>query len=200
MGLALLRYPIISTIFEHGRFDSSSSQLTAIPLLYASAGLCALAALKIIVPGFYARQDTRTPVAAAAIAMIVNLSANLLLIKPLGVAGPAVAAVCAAWVNCLMLYLFLRKMLLSGHEKALIVSVFRSTASAIPAAALLYWTAGGIAWIGLALWERILTLFMLIILTAASYLAASWVMRCPEFFELAALFRVGVLRHKGERK
>lgn len=199
VGLALLRIPIISTLFEHGRFDSTSSQLTATPLLFSAAGLTAIAALKIIVPAYYARQDTRTPVATAVVAMVVNFSVNLLLINPLGVAGPAVAAVSSGWVNCLILYLLLRKKLCSGHQKALIISLIRSIAATIPAAILLYWSADGIVWLGLAFWERCMALAGIIILTASCYLTAARLLQCPELHELAALLGLRSLRNRGER-
>jgi putative peptidoglycan lipid II flippase len=200
VGLVLLRQPIISTLFQHGRFDSDSTQLTAIPLLFSSAGLCAFAALRVIVPSFYARHDTRTPVFAAGIAFMVNIVANVLLLRPLGVAGPAVAAVSAGWINCLYLYRALRANFPPGFEKGLGLSISRSLAATVPTGILLYWAAQKIFWIGSTPLERIIALSALVILAITAYFAAAWAFRCREFFEIAAFFRQSMLQNMSKKR
>src|ERR1044071_3274733 len=76
VGLVLLRNEIIQVLFEHGDFNATSTGLTAWALPFFAIGLSAFSMVKIIVPAFYALQDTRTPVKIAFIAMLVNIVLN----------------------------------------------------------------------------------------------------------------------------
>ncbi|MET0137726.1 MAG: lipid II flippase MurJ, partial [Sphingobium sp.] len=75
-------------------------------------GVPAYVFIKVLTPGFYARQDTRTPVRIAFAAMLVNLVGNLALIWPLGAVGIALSTALSAWVNVILLYWVLHR---HGH-------------------------------------------------------------------------------------
>jgi putative peptidoglycan lipid II flippase len=94
--------------------------------------------IKVLTPGFYARQDTKTPVRVALIAMLVNLIGNLILIWPLGPVGIALSTAISAWVNVVLLYWILHR-----HDHLRMDARFRAKALRI--------TAAGIA-MGLGLW------------------------------------------------
>src|SRR5690606_31544963 len=66
----------------------------------------------VITPGFYAREDTKTPVKTAVIVLIANIALNFLLIPPFGIYGLAIAIATCSWLNCIMLYVILRN---RGH-------------------------------------------------------------------------------------
>jgi putative peptidoglycan lipid II flippase len=104
VGLILMRRPIVQVLFQHGKFDSISTELTAWALLFYTIGLPFFASSKILVPAFYSMQDMRTPVKIAAISMVVNIILNFILLKPLLNGGPAFATSLAGVVNSLMLY------------------------------------------------------------------------------------------------
>lgn len=78
IGLILLRNPVISLLFERGKFDMQSSQLVAWALLWYSAGLLGHSIVEIVSRAFYALQDTKTPVLIGAAAMSLNVLLSLI--------------------------------------------------------------------------------------------------------------------------
>lgn len=107
--LALLRQPVVTVLFP--RFDAAAVDLTADTLLYFLVGLTAHALIAVLARAFYARQDTRTPVAAAILAVAINTTLAVLLVGPLGLSGIAIAIAIAAWVEALVLFALLERLL-----------------------------------------------------------------------------------------
>jgi putative peptidoglycan lipid II flippase len=101
--LAILRRQAVTLLFGYGRFDAASIDLTANALLFFVIGLAAHALIAVLARAFYARQDTRTPVAAAVLAVVVNTTLAVLLVGPLGLGGIALAIATAAWLEALIL-------------------------------------------------------------------------------------------------
>ncbi|MGZ3233369.1 MAG: murein biosynthesis integral membrane protein MurJ [Croceibacterium sp.] len=112
VGLVLCGEPIASALFGYGRFNPTDTHYTAQALAAFSIGLPSYVLVKVLTPGYYARQDTRTPVRYAVISMVVNLVLNLALILPLAHMGPPLATAIASSVNVWLLYATLRK---RGH-------------------------------------------------------------------------------------
>ncbi|HEX7368783.1 MAG TPA: murein biosynthesis integral membrane protein MurJ [Rhodanobacteraceae bacterium] len=79
-GLLLLAEPVVATFFQNGRFNAFDSHMTAIAIEGLAAGVPAIALTRTLLPAFYSRQDTRTPVKAGVIALVVNMIANFALI------------------------------------------------------------------------------------------------------------------------
>ncbi|MFN7136793.1 MAG: murein biosynthesis integral membrane protein MurJ [Thermomonas sp.] len=77
LGLMLLSLPLVSTIFQYGKFTAESARMTALSVFGLSFGLPAFALVKTVLPAFYARQDTRTPVRAGLVAMVANMVFNV---------------------------------------------------------------------------------------------------------------------------
>lgn len=109
LGLIILGSPIISLLFERGRFTSQATQATSWALLFYSTGIVAYAGVKVVASAFYSMQDTRTPVRIASIAMVVNIVLNLILMRILDVGGLAFATAIASFINLLILLYYLRK-------------------------------------------------------------------------------------------
>lgn len=110
VGLIVLAAPIIATIFHHGAFTDRDVHMTSISLIAYSAGLLAFVAVKVLAPGFYARENTKTPVKIAAASMAVNIVLSLLLFYPFGHVGLATATSAAAVANAgALLFLLLRE-------------------------------------------------------------------------------------------
>lgn len=109
IGLVFLAQPIISTLFEHGKFDLQSSQATANALMALAWGLPAYVLTKIFNTSFYAQEDTTTPVIFAGITVAVDIVLSILLIRSFHHVGIALATAGAAWVNVILLALALRK-------------------------------------------------------------------------------------------
>ena len=101
--LAILRRQVVTLLFDYGRFDAAAIELTANTLLFFLLGLAAHALIAVLARAFYARQDTRTPVAAAILAVVINTTLAILLVGPLGLGGIALAIAIAAWIEALLL-------------------------------------------------------------------------------------------------
>ncbi|WND03744.1 murein biosynthesis integral membrane protein MurJ [Temperatibacter marinus] len=104
LALATIAQPLIASLFEREAFSSADSFQTSAALVAYALGLPAYVLTKVLAPGFYARGDTKTPVKFGIITLVVNTSANLLLIGPFGHVGLALGTAIAAWVNVLLLY------------------------------------------------------------------------------------------------
>ncbi len=142
-GLILLRHQIIEVLFQHGDFDAASTALTAWALLFFAPGLSAFSMVKVIVPAFYALQDTRTPVKIAFIAMFLNIGLNLLFIRPLQNGGPALATTASAFFNSLALMIIFRKRYgsfgLRGIANSVMKFVIASAALAVVGYIVIHW-------------------------------------------------------------
>jgi len=104
LGLALLATPILATLFQYGAFTASDVSHSSLSLVAFALGLPGFVAVKVLAPGYFARQDMRAPVRIAAVAVGANLVFNALLVPSLAHAGLALATAGAAWVNALLLY------------------------------------------------------------------------------------------------
>jgi len=116
IGLAMLSSPILITLFQYDAFQANDVKMSALSLAAYAAGLPAFIAVKVLAPGFYARQDTRTPVKIAIIAMVSNMALNFTFVGVmlyLSFKGPhmglALASSVAAYINAGLLYRGLRK-------------------------------------------------------------------------------------------
>lgn len=110
-GLMLLGRPIVAVLFEHGQFSPQATALTTHALFFFAIGLLAYSAVKILASAFYAFQNTRVPVQWAALSVALNAVLSILLMKPMGVGGLALATASASWVNAIGLYVLLRQKL-----------------------------------------------------------------------------------------
>lgn len=108
-GLILLAAPILSTLFQYRAFTEMDVTMAARSLMAYAIGLPGFILIKILSSAFFSRQDTRTPVKAGVIAMLCNIVLNLLLVFPLAHVGLALATSLSAYVNCGLLYLYLRR-------------------------------------------------------------------------------------------
>ncbi len=111
VGLIVLRVPIVTLLFERGRFTPDDTLATAQAVLYYTLGLSAIAGGRIIVPVFYALKDTATPVKCAAASVGLNILFSLLLMGPLQHNGLALATTLSSFFNFFLLLWLLRKRL-----------------------------------------------------------------------------------------
>ncbi len=173
LGLMMLAGPMMATLFQSEVFDAGDVAMAERSLMAYSFGLQAFILIKVLAPGFYARQDTRSPVKIGVIAMVVNMLLNLALIFPLQHAGLALATSLSAYLNA---YLLLRNL---RREKAYVPAegwrrlAVQVGAAALLMAALLGWASPELGtWMEVGRMQRIGMLVGLIGLGAAVYLAA----------------------------
>lgn len=100
-------FPIISVLFERGAFQAADAQATSATLMAYALGLPAFVLIRSLLPGFYAREDTKTPVKIALVVVTVNVALKLALMQPLSQVGLALATSAASWVNCALLAVLL---------------------------------------------------------------------------------------------
>jgi len=119
-GLWALSLPLVRLLYQHGHFHTWDTNETAAALSAYCVGLCAYSAVKVLVPTYYALGDTRTPVMASFLSVLVNLGGNLLLMRPLGHVGLALSTSLTMLFNFAQLSFYLRKKLgrLDGRHMA----------------------------------------------------------------------------------
>ena len=173
--LAVMSGPMLSTLFQYGRFDGHSVLMAQKSLTMFAIGITPFMLVKVLAAGFYAKQDMRTPVRIAVIAMVTNTVLNVILIWPLAHAGIALATSLASLVNTGFLFYLLR---LRGHYKARegwLAFGVRIVIANILLAVWLWVGAGDInTWItSHAMW-RIEHLAFLLVTAVLLYFAALW--------------------------
>ena len=133
VALAICAVPFVTMIFEGGRFDLADAEVTGDVLATLVMGLPAYVLVKVLVPNFYARADTRTPVVAAFISLAVFIAATLFFLEEYGVIGVAFASVVGAWINVGFLLIVLAN---RGHYRMPLALFLRIARQAVAAAAM----------------------------------------------------------------
>ena len=189
VALVVSSVPLVRGVFEHGAFTPADTAGTAAALAAFSLGVPAYVLIKVLTPGFYARQDTRTPVRLAVVSMLVNLVGNLALIGPLGHVGVAVATAASAWVNVGLLYWTLRKRDHLHFDARFVERAWRiGVASALMAFALAFLNPVAAELMGTGLLQRLLALGLLCGAGAAVYGIAVVALRGVDLGELRRQF------------
>jgi len=190
VGLALLATPLVATLFLHGAFDVHDLEMTRQALWAYAAGLLGLIMVKVLAPGFYARQNIRTPVKIGIATLGVTQALNLVLVLPLGHAGLALGIGLGACFNASLLLFFLRKHAIyqpvAGWSRFLAQLGF----GLLMMSAVLWWLSPSQpVWIGWSLLERTWHLTLVVLAGAAVYFAALFAvgMRVSDYTRRGAL-------------
>ena len=141
-ALLVLAVPITVVLFERGAFTGADASATGHALAAFACGLPAYVLIKVLAPGYFAREDTATPIKIGIFAMVVNVALNLLLIGPLAHVGIALATAIAAWINAALLGVGLWR---RGHftpDRHLTLKLIKMAAAALVMAAALNAAAG----------------------------------------------------------
>lgn len=109
VALGILSGPLTVALFQYGKFTAFDAAMTQRALLAYSVGLMGLIVVKVLAPGFYSRQDIKTPVKIAIVTLIMTQLLNLAFIGPLKHAGLSLSIGLAACLNAALLYWQLRK-------------------------------------------------------------------------------------------
>lgn len=110
VALAVITQPLILTIYEHGKFSDADTAAVMPALVAYAAGLPAFIMVKVFAPGFYAREDTKTPVKIAILCVAVNIIGNLILMQYYQHVGLAMATSISAWLNAVLMgFVLLRR-------------------------------------------------------------------------------------------
>jgi putative peptidoglycan lipid II flippase len=175
--LALLAVPLVTTLFHYGEFSASDVIATQRAVVAYSVGLIGLIVVKVLAPGFYARQDIRTPVRIALAALLATQLMNLIFIWPLRHAGLALAIGLGACFNAALLYRGLRARGIYSPQPGWPVFIFKLALALAAMSAVLWFAAGSAAaWLAAGAATRAAWLAGIVALGAATYFAALWLL------------------------
>jgi putative peptidoglycan lipid II flippase len=174
VGLATLSEPLTTTLFHYGKFDSESVTMTGNALIAYGVGLIGLILVKILAPGFYAKQDIKTPVKIALGVLIATQLMNLLFVPWIAHAGLALSIGLGACLNAGFLYWGLRHKGIYVPQPGWGTFLARLSGALILMAGVALWLAGRFDWIGLRAHplQRIGALALVLTLCVATYFGA----------------------------
>jgi putative peptidoglycan lipid II flippase len=173
VGIAVLAAPTLTALFRYGAFSALDVRMAQLSLVAYSVGLLGFMLVKVLAPGYYARQDTRTPVRIGVIAMVCNMAMNLMLIFTLAHAGLALATSLAAFINAGLLYRGLRRIGVYTPTPGWTGFSLRVAAAGALMAAVLWYGEGELSvWLARGALERVGHLVLLIAAGVASYFVA----------------------------
>lgn len=191
LALAIIAVPLIATLFHHGAFTADDVFKTRDALAAYSIGLLGLILVKVLAPGFYARQNVRTPVKIALVTLLVTQLLNVLLIYGfhLAHAGLALSIGLAACLNAALLYRGLRNHNIYTPQPGWPV-FYTKLMLAMAVMGITLWFSSGneTDWIRWSLAERLLRLSIIVAAGAVSYFSALWLtgFRIRDFTRRAA--------------
>ncbi|MCW5664549.1 MAG: murein biosynthesis integral membrane protein MurJ [Piscinibacter sp.] len=156
-ALLVFPQPLVAVLYHYGAITAGDVERTALALMGYGVGLMGLVGVKILAPGYYARQDIRTPVRIAVVVLVLTQLMNLLFVPHLGHAGLALSIGLGALINAGWLYVGLRRGGLYRPGPGWWPFGLRVIAASGVMAAALAWAARAIDWIGLREhpWQRI---------------------------------------------
>lgn len=173
VALVLLAKVLLASLFLYGEFSLLDVEQSAKALQAYSLGLVAFMLIKILAPGFFARQDTRTPVRIGIIAMVANMVFNLLLVWHYRHVGLALATAASAWLNAGMLWRGLRRDDVYQPSALWRFLLPRLGVAVVLMAAVIYWASSQThIWFIGAAYERGLALMLLVLVGGATYVGA----------------------------
>ncbi len=182
LGLMLLAGPALTTLFQYGEFSAVDTRMATVSLVAYAVGLPAFILVKVLAPGFFARQDTKTPVKIGIRAMLLNMVFNIILVVTLlytewapAHAGLALATALSAWAQAGMLYRRLRQEQVyqpqQGWSKLFLQLL---PGLSLMVAGLLYFTPSISQWMDWNAWQRAWQLTLLIASAGIGYFVLLW--------------------------
>ena len=172
VGMIILAGPMLATLFHSDAFNEQDVVMSSYSLMAYAFALIPFIAIKVLAPGFYARQDTKTPVRIGIIAMAVNMVFNIILVFPLDHAGLALATSLSASVNALLLLQGLLKDGTYRPDARWWALGCKVVFAALAMGALLFWGTGQLSeWMVMGGLQRVWLLFGWIAIGSLLYFA-----------------------------
>ena len=189
-ALAVCAPAFVTAFFVGGKFTSADGDIMARIVVALVAGLPAYVVVKILNPGFFAREDTRTPVWTALLALVFNIILNVFVVRSFGIVGLAAATACSASLNCLLLYAILHRRGWFHFTLPLASKVARQLIATAAMAAALWWVLPMMASrYGGGVLERVWSLSVLVALGMAVFFAVAFMTGAVDKQVLAQLRR-----------
>jgi putative peptidoglycan lipid II flippase len=174
--MVLMADALVATLFHYGAFSASDVAQTRLAVMAYSVGLVGLLTVKILAPGFYAKQDIRTPVKIAIVVLLLTQLMNLVLVPYLAHAGLALAIGLGACLNATALYVGLRKKGMYQPGVGWLAFLLRQTCGLFVMAVPLSIAASRLDWVSLQTtpWLRFVWLFATLTVAGCTYLLTLW--------------------------
>ena len=177
LGLMVLAKPMLMVLFMRGEFSPQDVQFASMSLVAYASGLLNFMLIKVLAPGYYSRQDTKTPVKYGIIAMVTNMVFNAIFAWFYGYVGLAIATALSAFVNMSLLYRGLHVAGVYKLTRRTVVFVTKlALAGGLMVAAILWQLEDMSVWLTWSLFERVMSLTILIGLGAGVYLVSLLIM------------------------
>ena len=179
VALAVLAVPLVSSLFFYGAFTENDMWMTRQALMAYSLGLLGLIMIKVLAPGFYARQNIKTPVKIAIFTLFSTQIMNIIFVYFLDLkhAGLALSIGLGACINAALLYYHLRKANIYSPLAGWLPFFIKILTAIVAMATALYFAAGSSqSWIHYSLSERLLNLFGLVLVGVVSYFGVLYVL------------------------
>jgi putative peptidoglycan lipid II flippase len=193
VGLILLARPIISLLYEHGRFSAESTVQTAAALQLYALGLAAYSGIKVLAPAFYALDQRNTPMLVSFAAIALNLGLNWLFTFQLGMQhrGLALSTGCVAMANFLALYVLMRRHTRLLETRLMIRTLAKLALAAMPLAVVCWGAETTLLaqWAQLPFSLKLTYLLGTITVGAASFFGAAMALSIDGLEEVSDLFR-----------
>lgn len=173
LALLLLAEPLIATLFHYGAMTDRDVLQAAAALRAYALGVMTFMLIKVLAPGYFARQDTKTPVKIAVVCMVVNMGLNLILIWPLAHVGLALATSLAALLNAGLLWWGLRKIGVYQTQPGWGLFWLRLLVACAALCAVLLWLASDVdSWLAWGWQQRVWQMSLLVGAGILAYLAS----------------------------
>jgi len=170
IGLIWLAEPLLMTLFQYGEFSAEDAHKASLSLMAYGLGLLPFIFIKVLAPGYYARQDTKTPVKIGIIAMVTNMVLNIILMMHYAHVGLALATSLSAMLNAALLYIGLRKIGVYQPDSGWGRFILKLLIPNIALLLLLLWlTPDSAEWVDGSVWQRVTMLFGLIAASIVLY-------------------------------
>mgnify|MGYP006104179849 CR=1 FL=1 len=172
-GLMVLAQPIIMVLFMRGEFSETDVVQVSMALFAYLSGLLSFMFIKILAPGYYARQDTKTPVKIGIKAMVANMIFNLMLAPFFGYVGLAMATTMSATLNAWLLYRGLKQSGVYQLSKSTVIFLFKLIISAGIMAFVVNWLSYDFStWVVMSFIQQVQHLVVCITVGCLSYFAS----------------------------
>ena len=188
-ALAIVAVPLISTLFFYGEFTVNDVYMTRQALVAYSVGLVGFILVKVLAPGFYARQNIRTPVKIAVFTLISTQVMNLIFIGPLRHAGLALSIGLGACLNAGLLFYKLRRHHIFQPQPGWTAFLVKVFVAVLGMAVVIYLLMGNESdWLRFTAARRLLNLFGLVLAAASTYFLLLYLMgiRLRQFMQRGA--------------
>jgi putative peptidoglycan lipid II flippase len=176
-GLFVLAEPMLLTIFYGGAFTANDAYMASVSLMAYSTGLISFMLVKVLAPGFYSRQDLKTPVRYGIYCMVANMVFNIALAIPYGYVGLAMATAMSATMNAGLLYFKLHQLGVYQITLDTLGFLFKILfGCAVMVAVIVYFNPEISLWIAMTVWQKALVLAKLILFGGSTFLLTLFIL------------------------